>query len=169
MHSISLEEIFIFSLIHAMKPKGKRLAKKGSEDSFTCDALMMHCNKVNFNFTLRFCSYFLRLIQLVQNILQLITKFPTYLQVFTTKRSLTAHIQQVHVGDRPFVCPQCGKVIIDREINILHCIISQHTNHFQAFKREQHMQNHVNFVHATDQTAVKSKCPQCGKVKKVKP
>ena len=43
--------------------------------------------------------------------------FQTYFQVFTTKKNLTQHIQQVHVEDRPFVCPQCGKVFIVRDVN----------------------------------------------------
>ena len=55
-----------------------------------------------------------------QNVLIIKNQFPTYFQVFAKKFLLARHIQQVHVEDRPFVCPQCGKVFIVRDTNILH-------------------------------------------------
>ena len=55
-------------------------------------------------------------------------KIPTHSQVFTRKSQLKEHIQQVHVGDRPFVCPQCDKVSIEIDVNRLHCELYHSTN-----------------------------------------
>lgn len=61
-----------------------------------------------------------------------------------SKEFLKSHIQIVHIGARPFKCPQCT----------------------QGFKISAQLTKHIKFVHTADQILVKSECPVCGKMVK---
>ena len=94
--------------------------------------------------------------------------------MLSTKKHLQRHIQLVHIGARPFQCPECGYVLTINLfwINInYYCVLNTHPHfllsYLQCSKAKRVLQHHIKFVHSTDQSSVLSKCAKCGKVMKL--
>ena len=77
------------------------------------------------------------------------------------------HIQQVHYGARPFECPDCGQVLTRNlffKKSVTSFPLPTLILYFQCFKSKGDLNNHIKYVHPTDESSVLSKCGECGKV-----
>ena len=92
--------------------------------------------------------------------------------LFSQSQSVKIHIARIHhaILKQDFDCGTCGKSFLDVEYLKLHTW-TLHKNHIchhclKTFIREQHLKNHMNFVHHEGPTTAPikdSKCHNCGK------
>ena len=91
--------------------------------------------------------------------------------LFSQSQSVKIHIARIHhaILEQDFDCGTCGKSFLDVEYLKLHTW-TIHKNHIchnclKTFICEQHLKNHMNFVHHEGPTTAPkdSKCHNCGK------
>ena len=88
--------------------------------------------------------------------------------MLSTKFNLQKHIQEVHIGARPFECPECGYVfeplILNNNNNFVKIVYTLYLFHLQCSKSKEVLKDHIKYVHLNDESSVLSRCEECGKV-----